>query len=415
MTVPASTPTTAESSQKIDHAVDAFNPKRYFWFKNGHEQEWWQRTAPLLARVFQSAQYDLQQQYLYMSLYKTFVVPFLGPYPNQWDSFITYCGVPVEFSINYSDNSPPACRIGWEPVSDVSGTSMDPLNIDTVSKAMDVMSQLHLKDFDTRLFTHFVNTLTLSSEEAAAVNIAELPISRFKNLVSFGLDLKGGEVTVKCYIYPALRGYTTGKSFRELLDHAIQSGGDVMNCSQALNSVHEYLEGAGMYNHYSFIGFDFTAPSKSRLKVYNTIQDITWAKMEDIWTLGGKFAHDRTIQRGLGFAKELWQLLTQDTDKMAVGIWNYELAPGGTVVPNPKWYFILHGQNDMENLEAIVTFYKYLGWNNLAETFIPTVQQYFPHANVAETTTLVQYVSLAYSEKTGVYFSVYYHSSIDPA
>lgn len=116
---------------------------------------------------------------------------------------------------------------------------------------------------------------------------------------------------------------------------------------------------------------------------------------------------------------------------MAVGIYNYELTPGNSV-PMPKWYFILHGQNDMENAQVIVKFYQYLGWHDLAKSFIPTFQSYLyvwlglpissqnntnmnvysPDCDLKETTTMLQYVSLAYSQKTGVYFSVYYHSSL---
>ena len=61
---------------------------------------------------------------------------------------------------------------------------------------------------------------------------------------------------------------------------------------------------------------------------------------------------------------------------MAVGIWSYELAAGTGNFPTPKYYFILHGLNDMENAEAIVKFYEYVGWNDLAATFIDSVKGY---------------------------------------
>ncbi|KAF3403541.1 Brevianamide F reverse prenyltransferase [Penicillium rolfsii] len=360
--------------------TQSLKESQYFCFQDEHQRRWWEQTAPLLTRILISAQYDLHQQQLYMVLYRSLVVPLLGPQPHQWDSFITYCGLPVEFSINYKDNGLPTARIGWEPVSHLSGTTKDAFNLHTVNKAVLTLSKLQLKSFDTRLFTHFLNTLTVSQEQADTIDVAQLPISRFKNQASFGLDLKGGDVTVKCYIYPALKGYVTGQTFQQLIEDAVYSGKALMPYPEALPAVHEYMENAGFYNQYSFLGFDFINPANSRLKIYATAQEVTWEKIESIWTVGGRFSEDLNIQRGLGFARELWLQLTGDTDhekkdQMAVGIWNYELTPG-SLVPMPKWYFILHGQNDMENAQAVASFYQCLGWIELAESFIPTFQSY---------------------------------------
>ncbi|KAJ5950550.1 Aromatic prenyltransferase DMATS type [Penicillium vulpinum] len=382
-----------------------------FVFQNIAEQAWWEKTGPLLAKVLQSAQYSVQDQYLYMTLYRTVLLPRLGPHPHTWDSFITYSGVPVEFSINFQQHGPPTARIGWEPVSQKSGSPADPINHDTVSQAIATMSQLNLNGFDTKFLHHMMRCLTATGEEAADVGRDQLYLTRMKNQVSFGLDLKAGEVSVKCYLYPALKSHLTGSSFRQLLNDAVHSLGDEVSYP-ALDTIHEYLESGGMYNQYSFIGIDCTTASKSRLKVYNTIQDVTWSKLRDIWTLGGRFESHATTQRGLQFVQEFWKLLTSDQDKMAVGIWSYELAPGSTDFPNPKYYFIMHGMNDMENAQAISKFYDSIGWHDLAANFVDSVKGYFPNFESGETSNLIQYVSMAYSEKTGVYLSVYYHSSL---
>lgn len=387
---------TAPKCQERIHPTEYFNPEKYFDFENEDQRKWWQQTAPLLARIFRAAQYPVDHQYLYMTLYKTVIVPLMGPHPHKWDCFITYSGIPIEFSTNYQEHGPPTCRIGWEPVSHLSGTPSDRLNLETVNKAISLLTKLNLKSFDRRLFDLFMKNLVLSSKEAIGVNTEELPWPRLKNQVSLGLDLKGGEVTVKCYVYPALKSQLTGRSFRDLLDEAVGLGADnLMNCTDALNSVHEYLEGAGLYNQYSFIGFDFVDPSKSRLKVYNTVQEVTWPKLEGIWTLGGKFAENPLVKRGLDAAQELWRLITAETvptarlaqpkakkylansiqGKMGVGIYNYELVPGNPV-PMPKWYFILHGQNDLVNAQAIVDFYRHLGWHEAADLFIPTFRSH---------------------------------------
>ncbi|KAJ5715315.1 Aromatic prenyltransferase DMATS type [Penicillium malachiteum] len=382
-----------------------------FAIKDAAEQIWWDKTAPLLSKVLESAEYSIQDQYLYMMLYRTVLLPRLGPHPHTWDSFITYSGIPVEFSINFQNHGPPTARIGWEPVSHESATDADPLNLTTINCAITTMSQLNLKGFDTKLLNHMIKALTSTTEEASAVGREQLYMLRMKNQVSFGLDLKGGEVSVKCYLYPSLKSHLTGQSFRKIVDSAVESLGSQVSYP-ALGTIHEYLEGAGMYNRYSFIGIDCTTMSKSRLKIYNTVQDVTWAKLRDVWTLGGRFESHATTQRGLEFVEKFWRLLTLEKDNMAVGIWNYELAPGSTDFPNPKYYFIMHGMSDMENAQAIVKLYEYLGWNEKAATFIDSVKGYFPTFESGVTSNLIQYVSLAYSEKTGVYLSVYFHSSL---
>ncbi|KAJ5974909.1 Aromatic prenyltransferase DMATS type [Penicillium waksmanii] len=367
MTVTVKSPTSGEIKGNGD-SQNASPPFKCFAFQDHAEHAWWDKTAALLSKVLQSAQYSVEHQYLYMMLYRTVLIPRLGPHPHTWDSFITYSGVPVEFSINFQEHGPPTARIGWEPISHKSGSSADPINKATITEAIATMSELNLKGFNTRYLNHMIESLTATSEESAEVGRDHLYLLRMKNQVSFGLDLKGGEVSVKCYLYPALKSHLTGKSFRVLVNHAVHSP--------------------------------------------RWVQDVTWSKLQDIWTLGGRFKSHATIQRGLQFAQKFWQLVTLDQEKMDVGIWSYELAAGSSIFPNPKYYFILHGLNDIKNAQAIANFYEYVGWHDLAATFIDSVKGYFPNFGSGETSNLIQYVSLAYSEKTGVYLSVYYHSSL---
>jgi DMATS type aromatic prenyltransferase len=292
------------------NSENAIPPFKSFAFQNPAEQAWWDKTAALLSKILQSAQYSVENQYLYMMLYRTVLIPRLGLHPHTWDSFITYSGVPVEFSINLQEHDPPTARIGWEPVSHKSGSPADPINQATITEAIATMSELNLKGFNSQYLNHMIESLTATSEESAEVGRDQLYLLRMKNQVSFGLDLKGGEVSVKCYLYPALKSHLTGKTFKDLVNHAVHSLGQVSY--PALDTVHEYLESAGLYNQYSFIGIDCTAVAKSRLKVYNTIQDVIWSKLQEIWTLGGRFKSHATIQRGLEFAQKFWRLVTLD-------------------------------------------------------------------------------------------------------
>lgn len=293
-------------------------------FTKNDEQVWWEKTAPLLERIMVSADYTVLQRSQFLTLYRTLMIPNFGPCPHTWHASITHSGIPMEFSVNYQSQSQSTVRIGFEPVTDISGTSRDPYNLITVSNAMNQISRLSVEGFDPYLFTGFLNLMTLSKQESDVLQGAKLPGSKFKTQAAFGLDLKRDSVTVKCYIYPALKTHVLGLSFHQLLADAVQTLSTVMKCGKAVSIVNDYMEKGGCYNQYSFLGFDCIAPSKSRLKIYGALLDITWQKTEEIWTLGGQLSSSETNQKGLEYMRILWDFL----------------APGKVIhsyTPSPKY------------------------------------------------------------------------------
>lgn len=294
-----STPDTAVFSA-LSKAID---------FTKDDEQVWWEKTAPLLERIMVSADYTLLQRSQFLTLYRTVMIPNFGPCPHTWHASITHSGIPMEFSVNYQSQGQNTVRIGFEPVTDISGTSRDPYNLITVSNAMNQISRLSVEGFDPYLFTSFLTLMTLSKQDSNMLQGAKLPGSKFKTQAAFGLDLKGDSVTVKCYIYPALKTHVSGLSFHQLLADAVQNLSPVMNCGKSVSMVNDYMEKWGNYNQYSFLGFDCIAPSKSRLKIYGALLDITWQKTEEIWTLGGQLSSSEIIKKGLELMRILWDFL----------------------------------------------------------------------------------------------------------
>lgn len=279
-------------------------------FQNDAEQKWWTKTAPLLAKILDSAGYTLAQQCQFLTLYNTLMTPNFGPYPHTWHASITHSGLPVEFSVNYQDDKQQTVRIGFEPASSISGTARDPYNMITVSNALNTMSRLNFKGFDTSLFHTLLGTLTLSNTESKFLDGKKLEGSKFKTQAAFGLDLKGQDVTVKTYLYPALKCQVSGISLSELMENAITKYSNVPSCGQVLSLVNEYMHEGKCYNQYSFIGFDCVDSSKSRLKVYGALLNINWKKVEEIWTLGGRMASCETNRKGLEHMRVLWKYLT---------------------------------------------------------------------------------------------------------
>lgn len=278
-------------------------------FENDDERAWWEKTTPLLERIMVSSEYTLLQRSQFLTLYRTLLIPNFGPHPHTWHASITHSGIPMEFSVNYQSNGQNTVRVGFEPVTAISGTARDPYNLITVSNAINQMSRLSFEGFDPYLFTSFLTSMLLTKRESDMLQGAKLPGSKFKTQAAFGLDLKGDSVTVKCYIYPALKAHVSGMSFHQLLASAVQRLSGVMKCDKVVSMVSDYMEMGGCYNQYSFLGFDCIEPSKSRLKIYGALLDISWQKTEEIWTLGGQLSSSETNKKGLELMRILWDYL----------------------------------------------------------------------------------------------------------
>jgi DMATS type aromatic prenyltransferase len=298
-------------STKVDRLPQSYvSLTKALDFPNHDQELWWTKSAPLLARIMESANYSVHQQYQFLTLYNTLLVPHLGPFQDTWHCSITHSGIGVEFSVNYQEHGVRTVRIGYEPVSYISGTARDQYNIITADNAMNRFARLQLPSFDTRLYTGFMKHLSLDIDEAKILKGAKLHSSKFKTQAAFGLDLKGEDVAVKSYVYPALKAHITGKTFRQLLDKAVQGQEDAVQYADAVTLVSDYMTAGNCYNQYSFIGFDCKTPSSSRLKVYGAILDISWAKVAEIWTLGGRLADHKGNQTGLDLLEKLWGCLT---------------------------------------------------------------------------------------------------------
>ena len=88
------------------------------------QHEWWEASAPMLARVLSAAHYDIHQQFQYLYLFATQVIPLLGPFPksrsNLYECILGGLG-PLEFSQNFT-KSRSTVRIAFEPVGHAAST-----------------------------------------------------------------------------------------------------------------------------------------------------------------------------------------------------------------------------------------------------------------------------------------------------
>ncbi|EAS31821.3 aromatic prenyltransferase, DMATS type [Coccidioides immitis RS] len=400
---------------------------RSLQFADNSQHVWWQKVGLMMSKVLGSADGSWEEQLGYLQFFARIVLPQLGPYPRKFNSSITRSGLPVEFSINYQQNGkPPVVRVGFEPLGNLSGTAKDPFNKVPVTKLLPALSQLQISGFDLQLWDHVVKELTISEDEQTSIEGTEIDGGYLRSQTAFGFDLiGGGGVSVKGYAFPALKCKVTGKSMAEMMADFVKNTEHLVDCSAAFSMVHAYLKDKG-YDDRAFLSWDFVQPSKSRLKLYTASNNVTRDKLEEAWTLGGRL-QGPTVSKGLQYLKLLFDLInleegerpvevafddSKHSSKATPLVWNYEMRAGD---PNPltKLYFPIHGENDMQIITGVAQFFRMIGLTDLGHSYVDTVKSYFPDIDLSTTERFTSWVSFAYTEKTGVYLSVYYHSSTD--
>ncbi|PYI01306.1 DMATS type aromatic prenyltransferase [Aspergillus sclerotiicarbonarius CBS 121057] len=388
---------------------------KYPTSSNANELSWWQDVGPLFGRLLQSTGYSITQQYQYLLFARNHIIPSLGPYPQRWPSVMTYTDLPIEMSVNFQDNRASTVRVGIEPICELAGTSSDRFDQVAMEQLVARLSALGpgMGVLDRVLYHHFVRDFGISEAETTKLNQEVFGPHSVQSTYNIGFDFKDTGVATKGYIFLKLKERASGVPMWRLLSEslgrldAMAGRGDVV----AVRQVVEYMKEGGGFNEYTYLAWDFVDAAKSRVKVYGVHGDLRLEKAEEVWTMGGRLEDPATL-RGLELVRRLWGLL--EGDKLVdVGVlmWNYEIRPGCDM-PVPKLYLPLLGRNDMFVAKTLAQFFQSLGWTEQARTYVDNVQYLFSDEKLEQSSRLHAWVSLAYTEETGVYVSVYYHSSL---
>jgi tryptophan 4-dimethylallyltransferase len=363
-------------------------------FDNEDQKLWWQSTAPMFAKMLESANYATSCQYRYLIMYKEYVIPCLGCYPTDsapcWLSILTRYGTPFELSLNCSDS---LVRYTFEPINQHTGTTKDPFNTHAIWDSLQQLLPLE-KSIDLEWFRHFKHDLTLNNEESAFLARNDhLVGNNIKTQNKLALDLKDGLFVLKSYIYPALKAVATGRTIHELIFGSVHRLADrVPQILLPLNVLEEYIRSRGPNSTASprLMSCDLTCPSKSRIKIYLLEQMVSLEAMEDLWTLGGR-RRDASTLAGLALVRELWYLI-----QLSPGLKSYPAPylPIGSIpnerlplmanftlhqndpIPEPQLYFTTFGMNDMAVADALTAFFKRRGWSEMARTYKSTLKSY---------------------------------------
>lgn len=362
----------------------------YFDFSSYDQEQWWQDTGCMFARLLAATGYDIHAQYRYLLFFIKHLLPALGPYPLRWRSTITPTGLPIEYSLNFQKHGRPLARIGFEPLSYLSGSIKDPYNKISVGDMLSQLAKVRLNNFDNQIFNHFLNDFELSRKEEDALQ-TEGGISgkgTVRSLGAFGFDLKDGEVAVKGYVFCGLKNRATGTPVGELISDSVRKLESKMRCWDSFSILNEYMDEDDAWNEYTFISWDCVDTTHSRLKFYGVHKAVSWQRIKDMWTLGGRIANSPTNRTGLELLERMWSLLQiTEGDRHYQGgfandyggktspiIWNYELNRGNPH-PVPKFYFPVHGENDLRVTDSITEFFISLGWEDHAREYLDLLRK----------------------------------------
>ncbi|PLB39886.1 dimethylallyl tryptophan synthase [Aspergillus candidus] len=403
-------------------------------FNNQDEERWWQSTAPILAKMMKDARYDVHLQYKYLCLHRTCVIPSLGPYPRtnelRWKCTLTRYGLPFELSFNYPQG---LVRTVWEPIGPMTGTMNDPFNTQRIHKTVETLSRL-IHGVDLKWFQHFVRELVTTDEEDLSIlkKHGDVGVFKTQNMLAFDYDKKDGNARAKVYLYPQLKSLATGVSTKKLMLDSIRNADVEGNLSGQLSILEEYIASrtADTNDHEAddgpslfpcFLSCDLVEPRASRVKVYLAENDVSFHRIEDLWTLGGRRTDLRTIA-GLRYLKDLWDALPleeglrtpsniiYDLGKCAPMetlslIINFNLHPSDPL-PQPQIYFFVGGHNDLVVADALTSFFERVGWKEIAESYKPNISAYHCGLDLSQSTQLQSWVSYSFKD-SAPYVSVY--------
>ncbi|KAE8308141.1 tryptophan dimethylallyltransferase-domain-containing protein [Aspergillus transmontanensis] len=180
----------------------------------------------------------------------------------------------------------------------------------------------------------------------------------------FSIDFVGdGAISVKAY------------SSRGLLANTVQGLQRQVDCSEVFSMVDCYLQETNSYNPYTFFSWDCIKPSNSRLKLYMCSASMMRAKLEDAWSLGSRL-QGPSVEKGLQYLLQLHDHIQILDRELEIKVEHDDRSDTPKTTPVDF------------NLDS-------------------------PRYDLEQTERLTSWISFAFTEFTGLYLSIHYHSSTD--
>ncbi|KAJ5958093.1 Aromatic prenyltransferase DMATS type [Penicillium vulpinum] len=424
MTVSSTAQSLKASVPTVAHAADMPHRtlSKSMTFANLDQYRYWHAVGPMLGKMLSNGNYNIHQQYEYLSLFAHVIIPKLGPFPDGRDIYKCLLGGTgsVELSQNVQKLGLTA-RVAFEPTSYISSTGVDPLNRHTVHATLAELRAIGSATVDMELHQMLVNELTLTDREEKLMSPEQISGTAWKTQILLALDLGQTGITVKEYFYPAIKASVIGQSVAELCFSAIRKVDKQGVFESASKFIETYMQTQSQTDLY-FLSCDLVDPAETRIKLYLMELDMRLAKVEEHWTMGGKLGDEETLL-GLEMLKELWvdfgiiegmrdepERPSQpgDPDTIVPFIMNYEMNPGEPL-PKPKFYFPLVGISELKIANVLTAFFERHEMPEQAAVYRDNLQTYYPSKDLAVATDHQAWMSFSYTKKKGPYLTMYYH------
>lgn len=341
---------------------------------------------------------------------------------------------PLEASINLSSKGDTAVRFCFEPlVATKQGrTEDDPFGQKKVQDMLKAASS-QVSGADLRWSLQMLQLLCpTGKDEVAQVEAEESqmgPPLDHALIFSLAFELHGSRKHIKSYFSPMAKSLATGRDGETLTFEAIRQMEPYgKRLEPAVGVLENFVKSSHVPIKFKLIGMDATDPIEARIKIYAHIDRNNWSAIQEVCTLAG-IANDTARLHGLNQLRAIWHLLLDQTEPVVEGKglpdskptlennhllgsigFGFELRqscefPDVKVYVYPAQYAPSDGQI-ADNLSKV---FAKIGWNDAARTYRSKLQTCFPGVDIDKGPALLHsLISFAYSEKQGLYMSVYY-------
>lgn len=366
-------------------------------FPNEDEEFWWKTTAPVLGKFLIKADYSVEQQFSYLSWYHRYILSSYGPRPEQgkertWRAQCTPNANPFQPSWNLQNNKS-TVRFTIEPIGHDAGTRLDPFN---QKAAFDLMHTLKaaLPGVQDSWFHHCARALYVPKDLVNIMLAVQGPPKGPKPPTCFlAFDLDATAIETKAYFFPHIQAWNLGVTQGDLIIDTVRGlNSDEIDLTAGLDAFEEYLgtpDGPVSHRNVEMLAIDCVAPRRARAKIYVNSFNNSFAKIRDLYTMGGRLGDAATLA-SLGPLAQLWKLLYDMPEKegwekveipsvmhhRSCFVIGYEFKTGEPL-PTTKIYFPLwhYAKTDEEVARALATFYGMQGWGQLEKSYRGDVEE----------------------------------------
>jgi DMATS type aromatic prenyltransferase len=420
--------TTSSPLQRVSQDIVVENINQAFW---------WDKLGPSFASLLETSEYSGQEQLYYLRWFYENILPALGPRPvdgkSNYPAWITHDGSCLEFSLNWKQTeAKQTIRFSFEPVTEQAGTNADPLNQRAAGIHLTRLAN-HIPDADLGRFQALRAAMSVPHESADEI-IARNPPGSPLSTTWLACDLeRGGGIVAKSYYLPHLKAVHTGIPTKSIVFDAMRACNGAFGVyDSGISPINEYLESfkQGPAPMVVLLSNDCVPDSQSsRLKVYVFSGANTLSHARDMFNLGGRLSGTAT-EEGLRAIEDFWcHLFGLDQNEPAsadqvvlpdaahfICVYEVRPTPGPGDAPNievklhlPSWHM---DKTDAERSELLSAWFERHGAHGLASRYKQDLELAFPRSNSGRDRATHTWISVTWTEKSGLYMTMYYSPEI---